>query len=541
MAGYPLTIVGVVPEGFHGTWLPTILSADFWAPMVAAGRLRTVQGPTAGGPHRTFALLRAGVSAGQVEAAISTIGRAVHVDEPDVGVAAVPARRAILFDEFASPGLLIGTVVVALSSLVFLIACANLTNLLLVRAISRKGEIAVRLALGASQGRVFRLLLTETALLTGGAGAVGLLLTWATTAAMTRVPLPQLGGISIRFDPSPDWRVFAFAFAIAAVAAIAVGLLPAWRASRVRPLNVLVAGGSSATQTPRGQRLRAALVTGQVALSIVLLVLAGLYVRSALAGQRFDPGYDTSHGTMASVDLRLQKADEARGRLLIRRMLDAVSRIPGVERAAIVGGLGMAGSSRTTLFLLPEGETLARRGFGVASGYAASYAEVSPGFFQTLHVPLKRGRGFTAADDAAAPGVVIVTDAVAARFWPGEDPLGHRLSLDQDGPLLEVVGVAGAMAESLTERPRALFVYVPLDQHYDPALSVVVTSSGSPAAMIAPLSQAIRLVDLDMVPFDVRTVADTAGLISRPSARRLSRSEHSACSGSASRSSGSTA
>jgi len=520
MAGYPLTIVGVAPEAFRGTWLPTMLAEDVWVPVTATAHVMTVQSakpPTESHEPsgRTFVLRRAGVSLPQLSAALAdVIGHTSHPGTPRQRLTAVPPERAVLFDDFVTPGLLVGSAALALSGMVLLIACANLTNLLLARGVARTGEMAIRMAIGASRGRVFRLLLTETCLLITMAGLVGLGLAFASTWLMTTLPLPALDGIVIRFDPSPDLRVFGYAFGLAILAGLAVGVLPAWRAASTEPLRILGSGGASAGATGRGHRLRTWLVASQVAMSIVLLLGAGLYTRSAVKSLQFNPGYDLSSGAMASVNMALHRIDETHGRRLLEGLLEAARQMPGVQAAALTSALPAAvavGPNDVTGDLLGEDQP-SQFSNGRAHGWVAFYARVSPGFFQALRIPLRRGRDFTDQDTVGAPGVVIVSEQAGTRLWPGQDPIGRRLRLEHDGPPLEVVGVAGNTATNLLGVTGYPFLYVPAEQHYSGRMSIIVRTASDPAAMVEPLRQTLRAVDVDLAVFDARTVADTVGL-----------------------------
>lgn len=512
MAGYPLVIVGVVPDAFKGTWLPTMMAADVWMPVRATSHVRTVQGPAIVTSHRTFAKLRPGASLAQAQVAVETIGRQFNRDDQDRGLAALPARSGIMLQDFERYGVLLGSAVLALSGLVFLISCANLTNLLLARGAARAGEMAIRIAMGAGRGRIFRLLLTETALFTALAGFVGLALTFVTTWLMSAIDLPSLQGIVVRFDPSPDLRVFGYGFLSASLAALVVGVAPAWRAARSEPLRELASAGATGGATARGQRLWTVLVASQIAMSIVLLLGAGLYVRSAMKAMHYDPGFDLSRGAVVSVDLRFHKIDEGQGRRLYRQMIEAARHMPGVERATLVSGLPAARRGLTTGPILAEGQPPPTDGRGRPGAFSA----VSPGFFETLGIRLQRGRDFTDDDVAAATPVVILNEAAAAALWPHQDPIGRRVRMRKDGPFLEVVGVA---ANTVTGWPgdRVMpFLFLPVEQEYSPRMSVVVRTGANPAAMVDPLRQAMRGVDPDIAIFDASTIAETVGLVLVP-------------------------
>ncbi len=531
MAGVPLTIVGIAPETFTGTWLPTLNSADLWVPVRAQSRLRTVQG--AAGPiraHRTFALLAPGATVMQVDAAVGVVGRRIHVNEPDLGLAAVSGRRGMLFDEYAEPGLLLGTALVSLSSLVLLIACANLMNLLLARASGRAGEIAIRLSIGASASRVFQLMLAEVLLLTALGGSVGLLVMRGVIELMTRVPLPTVEGTTIQFDPSPDWRVLGFAFVTAVIAALAVGVVPAWRAARARPLRLLTLGGAGSGATARRARLRTTLVAVQVMSSVILLLVAGLYVRSVIKGDQLDLGYDVSSGATASVNMSLHGFDEPRGQRLVARMLEEARRIPGAERVSISSGLPAVGTNRST-FLSGDDQLEGASGSRVFT----QYLSVTPGFFETMRIPLRRGRDFGDGDSVSAPGVVIVSESLAAQLWPGQDALGRHLRIllnaptaipgpngvarpvrGTSGPPLAVVGVVADTSGGLRGPLRRIDLYRPLEQDYSPKMSVIVRTASNPAALVEPLTLALHSVDPDLAVFDARTVRAAVDVLLAP-------------------------
>ena len=422
LAGQPLVVVGVVPETFNGTWLPTILSTDCWIPRDAADRLRTVQGASSAGPHRTFAKLRPGKRLADVQPAVTAVGRRLHAADPGRGLAAIEGTHAIMLDDLVTPGLAVGTVFVSLSALVFLIACANLTNLLLARGATRAGELAMRIAIGASRARVFRLVAIETGVLTGFSALGGLAVTVLATRLMATVPLPVLEGTRIHFDPSPDWRVFGYALLVAAAAALAVGLLPAWQASRTQPMGVIGPAGLFGAEPRRHRRLRSVLVAGQVAMSIVLLLTAGLYVRSAVKATRFEPGYDTTHGTVADIDLAVGRFDDTRAHDVEPRLLAAARAMPGVDRAALASGLGATGA-RAIATVLTEGQAPGPNGRGAI----AEYSSVSPGFFAALDVPLLRGRDFSELDVAGGRPVAIVSPDLAAEVLAGPGSAGSAV------------------------------------------------------------------------------------------------------------------
>jgi predicted permease len=505
MAGQTITVVGVVGRDFRGTWLPTMNSADLWLPAAAAHRFSTVQGVRSQEQDRhTFVYMAPDASVPRLTAAIETIGRSLPVEDQHPGtLAVIAAERAILFDEFARGGLLASAFFVGLSLLVFLTACANLTNLVLARATSRSGEIAIRLAMGAGRARVMRLLVTEVVLMTALAAGVALAVTYIFTWLMVAIPLPRLDLVALTFDPSPDLTVFGYGLVVAVVAMLAVGVAPAWRVAKSAPMDTLKAGGFGGG-TRRGTRARGILVGVQVALSTVVLVVAGLVGRSSLAASRFDPGYDMSRGTMASLNLALHRYDEDEGQRVQARVLEAAGRIPGVDRVMLTSGLPPFSQLRLVRFSV-EGGT------GRPNALTRQ-AAVSPGLFSALGVRLLAGRDFHDADQAGAPLVAVVSEAWAERAEAG-NPVGRRLQLDPQGPFIEVVGVV----ENLSTDPRSPdrqdpIVFLPTAQHYTPAVTVIVTSA-TPTRMTEPLRQALRSVDPDLAVLDVQPLAEAGWIM----------------------------
>ena len=511
MADHPLVIVGVAPESFAGTWLPTILTEDVWVPLRAQKQVKTVQGIGDGAAHRTFGTLRPGVSLPQVDALTDTIGHQFPL-RPNTHLAALPARDGIMNPEFNHYGALLGSAVLALSGLVFLIACANLANLLLARGNARVGEIAVRIASGAGRGRILQLVLTETGLLTLLAGLAGIVMTFVTTRLMTTIPLPVLDGINLHFDPTPDLRVFGFAFAVAVLASLAVGLAPAIRASRVEPLQILTSGGASGGATSRGHRVRTLLVGTQIAMSTVVLTSAGLYLHSALKAMDYQPGFDVSAQTIASVDVRYNKLDQTEARAAYRRMLAAAEQLPGVKRAALASAIPGALGSPVGTFVLPEGRE-APRG---ADGFFSWYSDVSPGFFDVIQLPLQKGRDFNESDVKASMPVAIISEFGAAKFWPGQDPIGKRLRLRGTGPLVEIVGVSANTRGGFADDVPRPFVFLPLEQDYAYSVGLVVRSSSNPATMVDPLRAAMNRANPSLPLVSAYTLASYVGLILAP-------------------------
>jgi predicted permease len=518
MAGHPVTVVGVAQQGFSGTWLPTILRADVWAPAWAADDLRTVQGAGRTTRHRTFALLAPKSSIAEAAAMVRTMGASLPPGSEPRQFTALPAERAMLFDEFARPGRIVGSAVVALSALVFLIACANLANLLLARGAERVPEIAVRLATGASRARVLRLFLVETFVLSSLAAFVSAAIAIVGTRALQAIPLPALQGLHVDLDLSPDIGVLAYLIATALAAAIAIGMVPALRASRTSPVDAIKRGGTGTT-TIRRSRLMAVLVSAQISLSLVLLVGAALYARSAIATASIDPGFDVQQLASASVDLNMYRYEEAAGKRFFDELISLARSTPNVTSAVLVTGLpirSVGGRSPSTNSVLAEGTSLRSTPYGLA-GYYARYIATSPGLFATLRIRLIGGRDFTDEDDEGAPRVAIVNEDLARTLWPGRNPIGRRLSVVKDGPLLEVIGLVANTGSSAARTTGPMF-FLPLAQSYDPNVTIIARANPgtSASSLLAPLHDALRHLGPEVAFFDERTVAETIGIAALP-------------------------
>lgn len=500
MAGQRLTVIGVAPAAFMGTWLPTMMRGDVWLPAAAGLRFSTIQGVRQGDqPLRSFLWLTPAASRDRVKAAIETIGRAMAGGDSGRGtMTVIAAERAILFDAFRKPGQIAGAFFIGLSLLVFLTACANLTNLVLARATSRSGEIAVRLAMGAGRWRVARLLAIEVLLVSALAGVVALGVMYGFTTIMTKVPLPRLDLIAPTFDPTPDVRVFACAMATAILAALVVGVAPAWRVAGTAPMTSLKPGGFGGSSR-RGARARSVMVGLQVALSTVLLVMAGLLGRSALASTQFDPGYDTSRAATAIVNLDLHRYDDTRGRQFQERVLEEARRVPGVERAMLASGLRPAALPLNPTGLLRlEGDSHDIRTY--------SRLVVSAGLFEALGVRVEAGREFVASDRNGAPRVALISRALADQLGIADHAVGRRLTIGEESAF-EIVGVI----EDLRAYPRAPDYVLPLlvlpaTQQYVSRMAVIVTGA-APAQFVEPLRRAIRAVDPEVAVVDVRLLS----------------------------------
>jgi predicted permease len=465
--GRPLTVIGVTPEGFHGT---TVLTSDLWVPVNMVGELASRLPPAILTSRESAwlvmgARLKPGVTVGQAQAELANIGRALEQEFPDANRGKglrVVASSPVPGD--GAPVAAFMAVLMAIVMLVLAIACANVAGVLLARATTRRREIAVRLAIGAGRGRLIRQMLVESTLLflIGGSGGLVLarLMTGALLSLLPAVPLP------IDVTLALDGRAVVFTLTLSLVAAILSGLAPAFHASRAEVVGAL----KSDTQGgPERIWLRHAFVVSQVALSIVLVVGAGLFARALQRASEIDPGFDPHGVELATLDLSLGGYTADTGRVFARELIRRVRETPGVQAAALSAvmplgdrGIGLGGLA------VPGVELRNGRRF-----FDVDWNVITPGYFATMKMALLTGRDFSDADREGTPSVVIVNETAARQWWPRQDALGKTLLQETGRPdapdavrTLTVVGVArDSKYRNLGEDPRP-FVYVPIQQQY---------------------------------------------------------------------------
>jgi len=387
----------------------------------------------------------------------------------------------------------------AVVGLVLLIACANVANLLLARASVRRREIAVRLAVGASRARLIRQLLTESVLLALLGGALGLLLAqW--TARLLPAFFPENAADGVDF--SVDWRVLVFTLGVSVLTGLVFGLAPAVQTTRPDLVSALKDDASGT----RGQRLRRlglrdALVISQLALSLVLLISAALFVRSLRNAVNFDPGFAAQNLITASLDTSAARLNREQGEAFYGQMIDRVSNIPGVSSATLSVVVPISGGGQ--------------RRNAVIDGYQPRSNEdmelntnvVGLGYFRTMDIPIVRGRDFGSEDRHGGPGVVIVNEEFAHRYF-NDDALGKRVRIDSEGQFLEIVGIARtAKYRDLREAPLP-FIYIPLAQEYQPDMSLIVRTAGDPGLVLNTLRDEMKAVNKSVPVFSVQVMRD---------------------------------
>lgn len=524
--GLGFTVIGVAPENFIGTEVG--LNRELWVPLSMQPLLNPPEASRAADPSSSrfhernshwlavFARLKPDVSREQAGTELATVAR--HVSETYNGKVTPETLRSVQLLRMSGgmdprdqeEALPLAGIVMAVVGLVLLIACANIASLLVARAAVRRRETAIRQALGATRPRLVRQWLTESVLLGIAGGALGLLLAlWANQLLISYLQTTPLASLDLRLD----YRVLAFTLAVSVTTGIVFGLAPALQASRLDIVMALKSEGGLQRADSRRSRLRAMFVTAQVTLSVVLLIGAGLFIRSLQSANAIDPGFRVEHALTIPINLGLLRYKETEGENFYRNLLTRIEAQPGVERASLVR-FAQLGFSFAQFQVFPEGRGGRPTGEGISTGFNV----VGPNYFKTMETPLLRGRDFTEADRKGAPGVVVINETLAATLWPGEDALGKRVGVNgPEGLFLEVVGVArDGKYRSLGEAPHP-YIYQPVLQSYDPKMTLVVRTTGEPQSVANAVREQIRGLDANLPVADVKTFREQLNLSLFPS------------------------
>lgn len=501
----PITVTGIAARGFSGValWMQT---PDVWLPLVVDGGepLQITDWPGAPSVQTVYVFGRLGPTTplDSARAEMALLGRQwIDANASADRTSRLLVDRRMLTGQDPSSAWLEAAAPLAATGLVLLIACANLTNLLLARATARQREIGVRLCLGASRGRLIGQLLTESLVLALAGGASGLLLAWWVLAAS--VPLWPIDPDLLARNITPDARVLLFTLAVSLLTAVAVGLVPALRALPPDLTNVVRDEDVSHGRFGRS-RMRGALVVAQVALCTVLLVAAALFLRALDRIHGAEPGFDLHR--LLTVDIKTGAGgyDAARTERFCRDLEARPKALPVVQSVSRVIRFPLNGALPTTV-TLP-----ATDGGPVVSTRGAMNA-VSPVFFDTLGIPIVRGRAFTEQERRAAAPVVVISESTARRWWPDQDPLRKTLRAEPNAPFAEIVGVARDARLSDLSRVDALLVYVPFQARHDAReLGLVVRVAGDPAIAISTIRDAIAALDATLFA-TVIPLADRVG------------------------------
>ncbi|HMJ06663.1 MAG TPA: ABC transporter permease [Chthoniobacterales bacterium] len=500
----PFTVIGVAPKGFIGT--EVAYSPEMWVPTMMAKEIEPASNwLEQRDSDNMFVVgrLKPGVSEGEAEAQLNALSVQMGHDYPKTagrGVKLIPP--GLFLPDIRSSVFSFAGLLLAVGGLVLLLACVNLANLLLARATERRKEIAIRLAVGASRFRLIRQLLTESVLISTAGGAAGVLLAAFINRAVHNIQLPI--DIALLFDLRIDWRVLTFTLVLSIATGILFSLIPALQSSKPQLVPALKDEASMAGF--RRSRLRNALVIAQVSLSLILLVSAGLIMRSLQAAQRMRPGFDPQNAVSLSFDIGLQGYDEAKGRAFEKEVLDRARALPQVSAAAFADYLPLGlNYNSTTIYIEGQPTTsISKLPFAVPAG-------VSPGYFEAMGIPL-RGRDFSVDENKKESRFAIVNETFVRKFYAGQDPIGKRFNWrGPDEPFWEIIGVVpDGKYNSLGEDPKAA-VYTPFLRDYSGSAVLVARTKGDPRAALNALRADVQKLDPTLPIYGVKTLTEHMG------------------------------
>jgi predicted permease len=512
MNGQAFTVVGVMPNGFKGTNVigaPALWVPYMTYPQTTTGFFRELADPTSrrGLFFNVTGRLKPGVSVKQAEANLKTIARQLEQEYPNENkgrnVSLIPLAQATINPGFRGNIVMAGGLLMTIVALVLLIACANVANLLLARAAVRQKEIAVRLSLGAGRSRLIMQLLTEGALLALLGGAAGLLLAYWAQALLWSFRPPFLEADAI--DLQPDVRVLLFTIGVSVATGLLFGLAPAIQASRPDLVGELKERTGAPAGSNRPVSLRNVLVSAQIALSLVALIGAGLFLRSLQNAQRISPGFDVEHLAVLSFDLGAQGYTEERGRQFQQRVLERASAIPGVRSATLANNVPFfQGGFLRTVFL--EGQDASDR----RAGRLVPINVIGPHYLETLGIPLMRGRALSDADQPNTPAAVVINETMAKRFWPDQDAIGKRFKFFGQDNLQQVVGIAKDSKYNFIGEDPTPYIYQSTTQVYQPQLSLFVKAD-RPVAALGTARGEVQQLDRNLPLTGVFTLTEIFG------------------------------
>jgi macrolide transport system ATP-binding/permease protein len=503
---HDFTVIGVAPKDFASPFAG--LALDVWTPVMMKDYVaRPHFSLTDRGSRWLMVMgrLKPGATVYQAQANIAAIASHLEQEYPQTNEQLGVAVYSVLQSPFSlkqdmRPAL---AILMAAVAVVLVIACANVANLLLARAASRRKEIAVRLALGGSRGRLMRQMLTESFVLASLGAALGLAIAFWTARSLAAFLPPYASRAS--FDTRPDAVVFAFTLGLTVITTLLFGLAPTLHASKQDLVTAMKDNTATVGRGSRKVSLRHALVITQVALSMVALISAGLFVRSLREAYKADPGFDPHGVLLASFDPFLSGYDESRGREFYRRLVERVRTVPGIESATLARRLPLTDGGIAFAAVTIDGYAPA-----TDEDMRLNYETVGPHYFQTMRIPFVQGRDFEERDQEDARGVVIINETMARRYWPGGDALGRRLKLTKDW--LEIVGIAKDVKNrSLSEAPQP-FLYLPLLQDYRSNMILVARTAIAPEQMSQSVRAEVAALDPEIPMFDAKTLEDHVGI-----------------------------
>ena len=503
-------VIGVAPDGFTGTKFA--LALDFWTPISMAEDLRRAPKLLEErGSHwlNVIGRIKPGVSFEQASAELSGIATRINATYPNNRSSDTQARVMTevegRFEDMGGVFESGGAIAMAIVGLILLIACANVANLMLARAAARRKEIGIRLALGANRVRLIRQLLTESLLLAILGGGLGLLLAlWVTDLMEGFVPVLEYTILKDFF--ALDSRALIFTAVVSLATGLIFGLAPAWHSSNPEVVPVLK-GLPESQRKGRFRRfgLRNSLVVAQVALSLVVLVCGGLFIKSFRQAQTMDPGFSNPNGLIVMLSPQLVGYDNERARNFYRQLVERTTSLPGVEAAGVTRLMPLGDSSNSNGPVLKEGETLPRGN----SGRTIMTNVIGPGYFKAMQIPFVEGRDFDERDQPKTQGVVIVNQRMAETLWPGESAVGKRIFVGTESrEPLEVVGVVKTgKYRSLAEEPRSFFYYS-MTQFRAANMALVVRGNVDPRGLVGAVRNEVQTLDRSVPISAVKTMSD---------------------------------
>ena len=503
---HDFTVIGVAPTDFASPFAG--LALDVWTPVMMKDYVaRPHFSLTDRGSRWLMVMgrLKPGATVPQAQANVAAIASHLQHEYPQTNEQLGVAVYSVMQSPFSlkqnmRPAL---AILMAAVAVVLLIACANVANLLLARAASRRKEIALRLALGGSRGRLVRQMLTESFVLASLGAALGLAIAFWTARSLAAFLPPY--AIRASFDTRPDAVVFAFTLGLTVITTLLFGLAPTLHASKLDMVTAMKDNTVTVGRGPRKISLRHSLVITQVVLSMVALISAGLFVRSLREAYKADPGFDPHGVLLASFDPFLSGYDESRGREFYRRLVERIRTVPGIQSATLARRLPLTDGGIAFANVAIDGYAPAKD-----EDMRLNYETVGPQYFQTMRIPFVYGRDFDERDREGAHGVVIINETMARRYWPGGDALGRRLKLTKDW--LEVVGIAKDVKNrSLSETPQP-FLYLPLLQDYRSNMILVARTAIEPEQTSQLVRAEVAALDPGIPIFDVKTLEEHLGI-----------------------------
>ena len=514
---HPFTIVGVTPAVFQGS--QTGVRTEIWVPIMMVDQI--VPRSDLLHDHHYFWLfafgrLKPGVQPEKAQQEMTVLLQPEVKSFPEEhrghsSVSVYPLWKSPFGLNFFLATLL--PILMVIAGLVLLLACANVANLMLVRSVGRRREIAIRMSLGASRWRLVRQLLVESLLLSLAGGVVALLITtWTAGTFMKFIPATDF---PISLGVPIDRAVLIAAFAISLLTGVIFGILPALRSSSLAPGAVLKEDTGNASGSLRKARLTSGLVVAQISLSLLLLICAGLFIRSFLSAQNINPGFNAHNVMVASYDVFTSGYSDERAAAFDRQLEAKLEATPGIKSAALSSRLplGFGGSSAVK----PEGYVPQAN-----ESMETQAAMITPNYFQTLEIPMVKGRDFTMQDNMSSQRVAIVSEAFVNRYWPNQEGLGKQVNSDLTHEWFTVVGVArDSKVTGLNEKPTP-FLYLPhyqvnlLNQPGGSTMNVIARTTGDPLAMGKTVEQTIHELNADLVVFSVTTLESSEAISSFP-------------------------